>query len=226
MLRAQVALEHAAGRTDASAADPRSAAAGAQSGTATPSGLAKVGSTPAPGASQAGPAGLLAPEPGVNPSENMERLATVVYAAAGRNQSVARMSLYPPDLGEVTALVRLRQDRMQLRLEVGSEAARDLLTRGLERLREVLQQHGITLDRTTVQVTARNEGAAAREDSAFQGRDGSAREAPFEDGSGRQPREQDAPGSPSVERASAASRRDGEMLDGAMQLSASLNVLA
>jgi flagellar hook-length control protein FliK len=92
--------------------------------------------------------------------QNMQRLAAMVHAKVGQGHSVARMLLQPPELGAVTAVVLLRQGKMDLRLEVANETARDLMTDGLGRLRDSLQQQGISLDRATVNVAPRNEHAA------------------------------------------------------------------
>ncbi len=92
-----------------------------------------------------------------NAARNTQRLAAMVHATLGQGRSVARMQLQPPELGAVTAVVQLRQNKMDLRLEVASEAARDLVTGGLERLRDALQEQGISLDRATVSVAPRNE---------------------------------------------------------------------
>jgi hypothetical protein len=122
-------------------------------------------------------------------ARNMHRLATVVYAAVGRQQSVARMQLQPPELGAVTALLHLRQNRMDLKLEVASESARDLVVGGLDRLRDVLQQHGISLDRAAVSVAPRNEHAAGgQQQSAWDGQQGHA-SGQFDPGQGHQPDE-------------------------------------
>ena len=92
-----------------------------------------------------------------NRVSNMQRLAAMVHAKMGQGQSIARMQLQPPELGAVTAVIQLRQNKMDLKLEVANEAARDLVTDGLGRLRDSLQQQGISLDRATVSVAPRNE---------------------------------------------------------------------
>jgi flagellar hook-length control protein FliK len=92
-----------------------------------------------------------------NRVSNMQRLAAMVHAKMGQGQSIARMQLQPPELGAVTAVIQLRQNKMDLKLEVANEAARDLVTDGLGRLRDSLQQQGISLDRATVSVALRNE---------------------------------------------------------------------
>ncbi len=91
---------------------------------------------------------------------NVQRLAAMVHATLGQARSVARMQLQPPELGAVTAVVQLHQNKMDLRLEVASEAARDMVSGGLDRLRETLQQQGISLDRASVSIAPRNEHPA------------------------------------------------------------------
>ncbi len=104
--------------------------------------------------------------------ENADHLAKIVYMAAGRGQSVARMHLTPPDLGEVTATLRLNQGHMQLSLQVASDAARDVVTSGLDRLRDNLQHQGISLHETSVTVAPRADSAAGREHQPnWQGQD-------------------------------------------------------
>jgi len=98
-----------------------------------------------------------------DPQVNLDRLAQVVHAAASRRRSVAHLRLHPPELGEVRAILRLSADRLQLRLQVGTDAARDLLLGGLDRLRESLQQNGITLDRLSVQVTQQPQQQTGRD---------------------------------------------------------------
>ena len=123
-------------------------------------------SAPAPAHAMAGslagahPNVTLPPTADDHAVQNMQRLAAMVHAKVGQGHSVARMQLQPPELGAVTAVVLLRQGKMDLRLEVANEAARDLVTDGLGRLRDSLQQQGISLDRATVNVAPRNEHAA------------------------------------------------------------------
>lgn len=110
---------------------------------------------------------------GDNATQNMHRLATVVHAAIGQQQSVTRMQLQPPELGAVTVVLQLRQSRMELKLEVASESARDLVSSGLDRLREALQQQGISLDRATVSVAPRSEQPTGdQQQSAWHGQQG------------------------------------------------------
>ena len=120
--------------------------------------------------SQAQPDAATYGQPDDGAVRNMQRLATVVYAAVGRQQSVARMQLQPPELGAVTAVVQMRHGRMDLKMEVASESARDLVTGGLDRLRDILQQQGISLDRVAVSVAPRSEHASTgQQQSAWGG---------------------------------------------------------
>lgn len=135
--------------------------------------------------------GILANGAGLVPADsdarqNMQRLATVVHAAVGQHQSVTRMQLQPPELGAVTAVLQLRQNRMELKLEVASEAARDMVSGGLDKLRDSLQQQGISLDRATVSVAPRSEHPASdQQQSAWGGQQGQGSGA-FDPGQGRQ----------------------------------------
>jgi flagellar hook-length control protein FliK len=137
------------------------------------------------------PAGMQADSSGLVPADsdvpsNMQRLATVVHAAAGQHQSVTRMQLQPPELGAVTAILQLRQNRMELKLEVASEAAKDAVTGGLDKLRDSLQQQGISLDRATVSVSPRSENAGNDQHSpTWSGQQGHA-SGQFDSGQGRQ----------------------------------------
>ena len=126
--------------------------------------VSQAHSPPSPAHAAAGPpaggqqpnAALLVPDDD-SAVRNMQRLAAMVHAKMGQGQSIARMQLQPPELGAVTAVIQLRQNKMDLKLEVANEAARDLVTDGLGRLRDSLQQQGISLDRATVSVAPRNE---------------------------------------------------------------------
>lgn len=95
--------------------------------------------------------------------DNADRLAKVVYAAASRDRSVARMNLRPPELGDVTATIRVSQGKMQLNLEVASQAARDSVASGLDRLRQNLQHQGISLDTTTITIAPKAEPSAPKD---------------------------------------------------------------
>jgi flagellar hook-length control protein FliK len=156
----------------------------------------------------------------------MDRLATVVYAAAGHEQSVARLQLQPPELGAVTAVLQVRQNRMDLRLEVASQEARDLVSGGLDRLRDSLQQQGISLDRATISVAPRTEPPAGdQQQSAWAGQQGHG-SGSFGPGHGGQ---QDEPGYPAtfvMDTPVAAATAESEAAPVVVSYSAGLNVLA
>ncbi len=164
--------------------------------------------------------------PHAQASPNMDRLANVVHAAVGRQQSVARMQLQPPELGAVTAVLHLRQNKMELKLEVASQAARDLVSGGLDRLREALQQQGITLDRTTVNVAPRSEQATGdAQQQAWQGT-ADPHAGSSQPDSGRQEGGHDAAGTPGLERELVGAVAEADASPIAWSYAAGLNVLA
>jgi flagellar hook-length control protein FliK len=161
-----------------------------------------------------------------NAVQNMQRLAAMVHAKVGQGHSVARMQLQPPELGAVTAVVLLRQGKMDLRLEVANEAARDLMTDGLGRLRDSLQQQGISLDRATVNVAPRNEHAGNdQQQPAWTGPQDNNPSGQFQSGQGQEQGDRSFAASLAMDVPAGAGEGAGDLPAGAIY-AAGLNVLA
>lgn len=161
-------------------------------------------------------------------ADNADRMAKIVYAAAARGQSVARMNLRPPELGDVIATVRMNQGRMDLKLEVGSESARHVVAEGLDRLRENLQNQGISLHSASVSVTPKAEPTAGKEHQ-WQGQDAQHQPAPHEQGGGQgQSRQQDRASTfvPDFAAVASPAGQEEEIFTHATTYRVSLNVVA
>lgn len=160
-------------------------------------------------------------------SANADRLARVLYAAAGTGRSVARMSLRPPELGDVTATLRLEQGRMELKLEVASQAAREIVAGGMDRLRDSLQHQGISLDTATITVAPKAEPAAGKEHQQnWQGQDAQQQSAPHEQGGGQGQHRQEWTGTFGSEAAAPAVGAEDEPAAVMTAYAVSLNVMA
>lgn len=68
----------------------------------------------------------------------------------GRAESKAELVLTPPTLGKVEVTINLSGDQTTAQFVVSSQAARDALEQALPKLREILQQSGISLGQTSV----------------------------------------------------------------------------
>lgn len=82
----------------------------------------------------------------------------------GRAESKAELVLTPPTLGKVEVSINLSGDQTTAQFVASSQAARDALEQAMPRLREILQQSGISLGQTSVgtsgdQQAAQDEGS-------------------------------------------------------------------
>jgi flagellar hook-length control protein FliK len=82
----------------------------------------------------------------------------------GRNESKAELVLTPPHLGKLEVSIHVNGDQTIAHFVAATSAARDALEQAMPRLREVLQQAGISLGQTNVSTSgeqqARHEQAA------------------------------------------------------------------
>lgn len=88
----------------------------------------------------------------------------------GRAESKAELVLTPPTLGKVEVSINLSGDQTTAQFVASSQAARDALEQAMPRLREVLQQAGISLGQTSVGTSGDQQ--AAQDDGGRRGRSG------------------------------------------------------
>jgi hypothetical protein len=84
------------------------------------------------------------------PEANVERVVSAARASLARGGMEVHLRLYPESLGEVRVQVRWEGGTLSARLEAATPAARDALESGAPALRAALQEHGIPLDRLSV----------------------------------------------------------------------------
>jgi flagellar hook-length control protein FliK len=84
------------------------------------------------------------------PGANVERVVSAARASLGRGGMEVHLRLHPESLGEVRVQVRWEGGTLSARLEAATPAARDALESGAPALRAALQEHGISLDRLSV----------------------------------------------------------------------------
>jgi hypothetical protein len=84
------------------------------------------------------------------PEANLERVVSAARASLARGGMAVHLRLYPESLGEVRVQVRWEGGTLSARLEAATPAARDALESGAPSLRAALQEHGIPLDRLSV----------------------------------------------------------------------------
>lgn len=106
--------------------------------------------------------------------ESVDQVARVLRAHVGSRQSQLQIQLDPPALGRVRIDIRIQNDVLRLNVETETEAGRDLLSSRMLQLRDALQQHGISMERASVQVrtTVQNTGQAREEQSHPPSQDG------------------------------------------------------
>lgn len=78
----------------------------------------------------------------------------------GRAESKAELVLTPPNLGKLEVSIALNGDQTTAQFVASSQAARDALEQALPRLREILEQAGISLGQANVS-TSEDQGAGA-----------------------------------------------------------------
>lgn len=88
----------------------------------------------------------------------------------GRAESKAELVLTPPTLGKVEVSINLSGDQTTAQFVASSQAARDALEQALPKLREILQQAGISLGQTSVGTSGDQQ--AAQDDGGRRGRSG------------------------------------------------------
>ncbi|SFC17492.1 hook-length control protein FliK [Marinospirillum celere] len=76
---------------------------------------------------------------------NAEALSNRITMMQGRGMQVAEMRLDPPDLGNLRIQIRMQGDQASVILQSPNAQARDLLENALPRLREMLEEQGLSL---------------------------------------------------------------------------------
>lgn len=85
----------------------------------------------------------------------------------GRAESKAELVLTPPTLGKVEVSINLSGDQTTAQFVASSQAARDALEQAMPKLREILQQAGISLGQTSVGTSG--EQSAGQDDGSRRG---------------------------------------------------------
>jgi hypothetical protein len=88
----------------------------------------------------------------VEGSTPVDRLTRVLASSAGPRTSYVKLQLVPPGLGELRIEVRLNQGAMSVRVQTETAGVRDLMSDRIGELRTSLEQHGIHLDRVTIEM--------------------------------------------------------------------------
>ncbi len=78
---------------------------------------------------------------------NTERIARVIQAKIGKNETVARVRLDPPGMGNVNVHLRLTNNVLRVRLTTEKSHARSTLQAQSHDLRTALESHGYKIDR-------------------------------------------------------------------------------
>jgi len=81
---------------------------------------------------------------------NVERVLRVVLSRLGKERSVATLGLAPPELGKLRIRMDMHAERLALRIDAETEAARRLLAEQLDALRRGLEATGVQLERVEV----------------------------------------------------------------------------
>ncbi|MEM8835408.1 MAG: flagellar hook-length control protein FliK [Planctomycetota bacterium] len=84
----------------------------------------------------------------------VDHAARGIAAVLAQKGGSLTMKLNPPALGELRIEMNLSKQSVEVRLEAGTAAARDLLSLGLPALRESLQSKGLSVERLSVQASA------------------------------------------------------------------------
>jgi len=82
--------------------------------------------------------------------QDFAQLVRLVRANVGRTAASATLRLDPPDLGRMKVDLRMTNDVLHLRVEVGSTQARDLVAERLDHLAAALREHDIRMERVEI----------------------------------------------------------------------------
>jgi flagellar hook-length control protein FliK len=93
----------------------------------------------------------------------VEDIARVVGVNMGSRNSHVRLTLNPPQLGEMRIDVQLRQDVMSLRIQVETEAAFARIGSTAGQLKHALEQHGVAVEHFDVQLRGFHSSASRSE---------------------------------------------------------------
>jgi flagellar hook-length control protein FliK len=77
-------------------------------------------------------------------------LVRLVRLNVGNRNSSATLRLDPPELGRMKVDVRMSDDALRLRIEVGNSQARELLSERVEQLAAALRAHDIRMERVEI----------------------------------------------------------------------------
>lgn len=80
-----------------------------------------------------------------NPDANVERILRLIHTRLGKDRSVSTIRLDPPELGSLRVRMDLRAEQLVLRFDADNPAARDLLLREMDALRQGLEAAGVQL---------------------------------------------------------------------------------
>jgi len=89
-----------------------------------------------------------------------EDVGNKVVWMLGRAESKAELVLTPPNMGKVEVSIHLNGDQTTAHFVAASQAARDALEQALPRLREMLQQSGISLSQADVSTSSEQQAGS------------------------------------------------------------------
>jgi len=143
--------------------------------TADTSAMARGNGTPArPSTAAAAGKKADAPDQAAKPGEAartvFDKLVRNLRMNIGAKQSTARIRLQPPELGHVRVDVKMTDSRIDLRVQVESAIARELIGGRMEILRSALRDHGLLAERIElVEQRPESQTSAAPEDPRHYG---------------------------------------------------------
>lgn len=88
-------------------------------------------------------------------ADNIERIEQVMRLSVRRNLQRVSLQLSPPQLGRITMRIQVRNGAMSAVIQTENVDARNLLSQGIEQLRQNLQVQGIDLEQFDVNLSDR-----------------------------------------------------------------------
>lgn len=97
-----------------------------------------------------------------------EDVGNQVHWMLGRAENKAELVLTPPNMGKLEVSISLNGDQTTAQFIAASQAARDALEQAMPRLREILQQAGISLGDTQVSTSGEQRAQDGQQDGSKQ----------------------------------------------------------
>lgn len=114
----------------------------------------------------------------VTAQANAEALANRINMMQARGTQIAEMRLDPPDLGNLRIQIRMQGDQASVILQSPNAQSRDLLENALPRLKEMLEEQGLSLADASVSDQSPEEGQSDQEGQGASGQGTASTEEP------------------------------------------------